>query len=421
MRRFWTQLAIATNWPVLAAVAVLSLLGVLSIWAYSNSAIDPSHLHAGEGRKQLLYLAIAFGCLVVFQAVDYRVIGHFVWPFYVGSLLLVCYTLVGGVAEGHGHRLPFVHGTKGVYCWIDLGSMSLEPSELVKVAFVLVLARWLRYRTDYRSPRGLLTPFAIALVPAGLILKQPDLGVAALFVPALLAMLFAAGAKVRHMAAVLGLGAALLPVFWFAGPRYDSDGPNRRRTPAREVPVLRWLPPLMKEYQRGRVLTMLSAGNGGPARAGDYQQEHALAALGSGGLFGKGIGHIPVGRLVPEAQNDMVFSLIGEQLGLLGAGIVLGSYLVLFVAGVEIAAATKEPFGRLIAVGIVAMLAVQTGINLMVCLRMMPVTGVTLPFVSYGGSSLLASYMAAGLLLNVGQSRTMVLAPQSFEYDAAGD
>ncbi len=404
MRRFWTQLAIATNWPVLAAVLVLSSLGSVSIWAYSRLTLDG--LHRGEGTKQLVYLGVAFASMVGFQAVDYRIIGRFVWPFYVASLGLVLYTLLGGVAETHGHPLPFVHGTKGVYCWINLGPISLEPSELAKVAFVLVLARYLRYRSNYRTLGGLLPPFGLALLPAVLILKQPDLGVAALFVPTLLAMLFVAGAKVKHMASIIGLGVAFVPLFWLSGE------PN--------VPVMSHLPSLMKPYQRARVRSMLLLDS--PAsRDANFQQHQALIALGSGGWFGKGIGHIPVGQGVPEAQNDMVFSLIGEQLGLLGAGIVLGAYCVLFAAGVTIASATKEPFGRLVAIGIVAILATQTAINLMVCLRMMPVTGVTLPFVSYGGSSLLASYMAAGLLLNVGQSRAMVLAPKSFEYDEAAD
>ena len=381
-------------------MAVLSCLGSVSIWAYSRQAIDP--IHRPEGAKQLVYLAVAFGCMVAFQAVDYRIIGRFAWPFYVASLALVVYTLLGGMAEGHGHALPFVHGTKGVYCWINLGPVSLEPSELAKVAFVLVLARYLRYRSNYRTMGGLLRPFGLALLPVVLILKQPDLGVAALFVPTLLAMLFVAGAKVKHMAAVLGLGVAFVPVFWLSG----QPG----------VPVLGHLPSLMKDYQRGRVRSML-ARDPAASNGSGYQQGMAVTAIGSGGWTGKGPGHIPVGRLVPEAQNDMVFALIGEQLGLVGAALVLAMYLVLFAAGVYIAGATKEPFGRLVAVGIVAMLASQTAINLMVCLRMMPVTGVTLPFVSYGGSSLLASYMAAGLLLNVGQSRPMVLGPQAFEFD----
>ena len=284
--------------------------------------------------------------------------------------------------------------------------MSLEPSELVKVSFVMVLARYLRHRRNYRSVGGLLPPFALAVVPVLLILKQPDLGIAALFVPTLLVMLFAAGAKVRHMVTVLGLGLAFLPIFWLSGQP--------------SVPVLRHAPQLMRPYQRQRVLAMF-AHDASSEQGSGFQQRQALIAFGTGGWFGKGFGQIPVGRGVPEAHNDMVFALVGEQWGLAGAAFVIVMYLVLFAAGVEVAAATKEPFGRLVAVGIVAMLATQTGINLMVCLRMMPVTGVTLPFVSYGGSSLLASYMAAGLLLNVGQNRPMVLAPKAFEFDRADD
>ena len=131
----------------------------------------------------------------------------------------------------------------------------------------------------------------------------------------------------------------------------------------------------------------------------------------------KGPGHVPFGRHVPESHDDMIFSLIGEQFGLIGSAAVIGSYLVLFGAGLAIASSTREPFGRLLAVGVVAMLACQTAINLMVCMRLMPVTGVTLPFVSYGGSSLLASYMAAGLLLNVGQHRPLVIGKEAFEFD----
>src|SRR5437016_13812963 len=127
-----------------------------------------------------------------------------------------------------------------------------------------------------------------------------------------------------------------------------------------------------------------------------YQQQHALIALGSGGLSGKGMGNIPVGRNVPESHTDMVFALIGEQFGFFGSAVVLAAYLVLFTAGIEIAASTREPFGRLVAIGIVALLAGQTFLNVMVSVGLMPVTGVTLPFISYGGSSLVASFMSAG-------------------------
>jgi rod shape determining protein RodA len=414
LNKFWKQLAIATNWPVLAAVVVLSGLGVISIWSYSLA--DPHS--QGEGGKQTIYLTVAVACMLAFQALNYQVFLRWAWPFYIFSLLLVVYTVLGGVADTHGHALPFVHSIKGVYAWIDFTlspslQISLEPSELVKIGFILVLSRYLRYRSSYRTLRGLLAPFALALVPIVLILKQPDLGVAALFMPTLLVMLFVAGARVQHMLMILAMGIVFMPIFWFSGHRY-ADLKQTIRDPSKEVPILKYFPSLMQEYQRKRVSDMF--GHGSAASA--YQQEHAMMALGSGSVTGKGAMEIPIGRHVPEAHDDMIFALIGEQFGFVGSVAVLGAYLVLFAAGIEIAAATKEPFGRLVAVGVVAMLAAQASINLMVCLRMMPVTGVTLPFVSYGGSSLLASYMAAGLLLNVGQNRPLMIGKQAFEYDS---
>ena len=142
-----------------------------------------------------------------------------------------------------------------------------------------------------------------------------------------------------------------------------------------------------------------------------------MTAFGSGGFTGKGFGNIPVGQMVPEAHNDLIFALIGEQFGFFGSAVVLVAYIVLFAAGIEVAGNTREPFGRLVAAGIVSVLAGQTYMNLMVATRLMPVTGVTLPFVSYGGSSLLASFMAVGLLFNIGQNRPLVMSKGSFEYE----
>jgi cell division protein FtsW (lipid II flippase) len=390
MRRLWQQLAIGTNWPVLVAVAVLASAGVLSIWADSP----------GDGPKQLAFIGVAFFCLVVVQGANYQILGRYAWPFYIGSLGLVFYTVLGSVAAAHGHALPGVHPIKGACCWITLPGFSLEPSELMKIAFVVTLARYLRFRTNYRSMHGMIAPFLLAIVPMVLILKQPDLGVAALFLPALVAMLFVAGAKVRHMLAIFLAGAVLTPVFWLSGT---------------DLPVFRHLPKLIHDYQRARVDAMLSSDPKNQREAG-FQQEHALQAMGSGGITGKGPGNIPLGRHVPEAHNDMIFSIIGEQFGLVGSIAILAAYIVLFAAGIEIAAATREPFGRMVAVGIVALLAAQAFLNLMVVMRIFPVTGVTLPFVSYGGSSLVASFVAAGLLLNIGQNRPLVIARSSFEF-----
>jgi cell division protein FtsW (lipid II flippase) len=397
LNKLWQQLAIATNWPVVAAVVVLTSVGVLTIWADQPQ----------DALRQLMFMGVGLACMFLFQAVDYRTIGRWSWAFYVLSLLLVGYTVLPFTHVPQGSRALFrVPYKGGAYNWINCGSFSVQPSELVKIAFVLVLAHYLRFRSNYRTFGGLIPPFALGLVPVALILKQPDLGTSLVFIPTLFVMLYVAGAKLRHLLAVAGMGLAAAPVLWLAGPA-DQGAPG--------LPLLRHLPAFVKPYQRARVMALL---NEDPAMAQttNYQTQKAMIAFASGGPTGKGPGSIPIGRSVPEGHNDMIFALVGEQFGFAGSAVVLIAYIVLFAAGVEIASATREPFGRLVAPGVVAILAAQTFINLMVVLRLMPVTGVTLPFVSYGGSSLIASFMAAGLLLNIGQSRPIIMAKEAFQF-----
>jgi cell division protein FtsW (lipid II flippase) len=318
--------------------------------------------------------------------------------------MLLVYTVLPGVPERGFGGVPLVNGARA---WISFGSFSLQPAELMKIAFVSVMARYLRYRSNYRSLLGLMAPFALAMAPLLVILKQPDLGTALVFIPALFAVLYVAGAKAWHLLAIMGMGMCLGTIAWFAGT--DDEG-----VAYSNIPGMRHLPTLIKPYQRGRVYAVFSNDEARWAKFG-YQQQRAMLATGSGGWAGKGLGNIPVGQGVPEAHNDFVFSLIAEQFGFIGSVIVIVAYIVLFAAGVEIAGSTREPFGRLVALGIVSLLAGQAFLNLMVAMRLMPVTGVTLPFVSYGGSSLLASFIAAGLLLNIGQNRTMVIGRKTFD------
>lgn len=382
------KLALAQNWPILAAVGVLSCLGVLTIWADDPAA----------GKKQLIFFAIATACLAAFQAVDYRIIGKYAGWFYCASAMLILYTVVGSMLGG----VPGVTRRNGAFNWIDFGPIALQPAELMKVAFVMVMARYLRFRSNYRTLYGLIPPFVLAAFPVLLILKQPDLGTALVFIPTLFVMLFVAGAKLRHLCGVVGMGVAMLPLVWLSG----LDG----------VPVFEHLPAIVKEYQRDRVYAMFSSDPDVEEIGTGMQQYRALIALGTGGFLGKGIGEIPAGERVPERRNDMIFALIGEQFGFAGAFVVIMAYLAIVFVGLEIAGSTREPFGRLVAVGIVTMLAGQTFINLMVAMKLMPVTGVTLPFVSSGGSSLIASFMIIGLLVNIGQKRPIVMGKESFEF-----
>ncbi|MEM7808123.1 MAG: FtsW/RodA/SpoVE family cell cycle protein [Planctomycetota bacterium] len=384
--RVWRQLALFNNWPLLVAVGVLAGVGLLTI-----GSVDP-----GEAKRQGIFLTIGLCAMLAFQAVNYAKLGRLALPFYVLSLLLVGVTVVGGVIG-----LPFVPRTNGACNWIRVGPLSVQPAELMKVSFIMLLARHLRYRETQRTLKGLVVPLLLAAVPMALILKQPDLGTCIVFVPTTLAMLFVAGAKLRHFAMIFGVGLVTLPILWLSGQSH--------------VPLLKHGPDLVKEYQRDRVVAMFKNDESTLQGTG-YQQFYGLAAMGSGGLGGKGVGVTPIGHKVPESQNDMIFVVIGEQFGFVGSFVVIAAYCVLFVAAIEVATHTKEPFGRLVAVGVTAALAGQAFVNLAVATKLMPVTGVTLPFVSSGGSSLIASFMAIGILLNVGQHRPILLSREAFSF-----
>ena len=385
-REFRRRLALARNWPLLAAVAVLAGIGLLTI-----AATQPE-----KAATQIAFLGIAILCMAVFQTVNYRRLGRWSLPFYLLSISLIAFTLIGskiGFA-----MVPRINGAAN---WIRIGPVSLQPAELMKVSFIMLLARYLRFRENYRTIKGLIPPLLLALLPMGMILKQPDLGTALVFIPTTIAMLFVAGAKLRHFAAFAGMGLVLAPILWLSGQQ--------------GVPVLEHGPSLVKKYQRDRVYAMFKD-DAQTLKATGYQQHYGLAAFASGGVTGKGAGNVPVGRRVPESHNDMIFTLIGEQFGFAGSFVVVLAYLVLFTGALHMAVNTKDPFGRLTAVGVTAALAGQTFLNLAVAMKVMPVTGVTLPFISAGGSSLIASFMAVGLLLNIGQYRPYLLSKEAFEF-----
>ena len=289
--------------------------------------------------------------------------------------------------------------------WINLLGpiVSLEPAELMKLAFVLVLGRYLRFRSNYRRFSGLVAPFALALVPMVLILKQPDLG---------MAMLFPAGA-VRD--AVRRRGADQSP----AVDRRHRGGPRAGDVVLGGDRTCRCCATSRRSSRSTRSsgsIRFSMSDNPAERQAKAYQTYRAMVAYASGGWAGKGFGNIPIGQSVPEAHNDMILALIGEQFGFFGiggaAGRVHGSLRGRNRNRRRHARALRparrggrrrgagdpdihQPVGRI---------------------GLMPVTGITLPFVSYGGSSLVASFMAVGLLLNVGQNRPLVMARESFQF-----
>lgn len=281
----------------------------------------------------------------------------------------------------------------GARCWIPLGIFDLQPSELAKLAYIMTLAYYLMYRDNFRRLTGLVPPFLVTLIPAGLILKEPDLGSAMLFLPVLLAMLFAAGARPRHLLLAIILGAASLPVFWMG----------------------------MSSEQKSRITSLFSQTDGGPAPQGDgYHQHQAKLVHALGGVWGSELGGMPLddpdAYHLPAGQTDFVFCWVGERWGLWGGLLTLTLYAVLFARGLQIAAATRDPYGRLLAVGIVALLGAQTLINAGMTVGLAPIAGITLPLMSYGGSSLLSTCVELGLLINIGLRPGYFVAPEPFAF-----
>jgi len=365
------------NWPLLAATACLVAVSIFFIHAATpgpNVKGQPEDMLA----RHILYLIVGVLGLLVVLVPHYRFLMRLSYPFYALCLGLLILVRIVGLE------------INGAQSWLGLGPFGrLQPSELMKLALILALSRYLMYRSNYRTLRGLIIPFAFAVVPIGLIILQPDLGTAMLFLPVLFIVLYAAGARLKHLALVIIFGIALLPVFW----------------------------QFLSEHQHARCLAFLNPGAEEFRDTAGYHIVQSVNAIGSGGPFGKGFSEHSHNYLgfVPYNSNDFIFSLIGEQWGFFGSIIVIGLYLAIFLFGFEVAAKTREPFGRLLAVGVIAMLGVQVWINVAVTLGVFPTTGITLPLISYGGSSLLTCFVSLGLLLNVGLRRVPVMASDDFE------
>jgi rod shape determining protein RodA len=372
------------DWVMFVCALLLVVIGATFIWSakYPTNA-DEGPLSVPLVRKQIAYAALGVVFFAALLWVHYLTFCRYAYALYAFGILLLLFVLfIGSEAKGAAR-------------WIPIAGQRFQPAEFMKVALVLCLARYLQFRESYRTLPGLLPPLLLTLAPVGLILLQPDLGTSLVLIPLPFIMLYAAGARLRHLLPILGLGMAAIPglaVLHHLGYKL-----------------------FLKEYQWARILSFLNPQS--DAAGSGYQIIQSLIAVGSGGLWGKGLGAGTQNRLnfLPERHTDFIFSVIGEEWGFFGAIGVLVLYGLIFVGGIGIAARTRETFGRLVAVGMMAVLSVQVLINVGMTIRLCPVTGLTLPFISYGGSSLLSSFIMLSLVINVGMHRPMTLAQETFE------
>ena len=345
------------NWGLLIVLSLVASVGFAMLYSAANGNPDP------WAWRQLSRFGIGLVILLIVAMVDLRFwLQHAYW-IYLGSFLLLIYVELAGQIGMGAQR------------WIDLKLFQLQPSEIVKIATILVLARYFHRLSFERigRPQLLLVPIVLVAAPAALVLIQPDLGTAGMLLLVGAAIFFIAGVRWWKFALVAALGAAAVPIGW----RYLHD------------------------YQKERILTFMTP-ESDPLGAG-YHLMQAKIALGSGGMFGKGflLGTQSHLNFLPERQTDFIFAMLAEEFGMVGCLVLLGLYVILLTYGTVIALRCRNHFGRLLAMGLTINLFLYLFINVAMVMGLIPVVGVPLPLISYGGTAMITVMIGFGLIMGV--------------------
>ncbi|MEX0877043.1 MAG: FtsW/RodA/SpoVE family cell cycle protein [Phycisphaerales bacterium] len=380
------------GWLTVLASGLLTLMGIYAIDLGLNTDPDASISNLSTTAfKQLIFMVMGLVACLVIALPHYRVVTALAWLMFFVCLGLLVFLLVPGVPSS------IVTPRNGARSWINLGFTDFQPSEITKIAFVLAIAQYMRFRTQHRKLRGLLVPGIIAIVPVMLITVQPDLGTASLFIPALFAMLIAAGARLRHLTLIVLCAAMSAPLAY----------------------------QFMRPHQKARIEAMVKQFQGDESTNFDinFQSSRAQMLIGAGQITGmpeETARAMVRYNALPERENDMIFAVVVARFGLVGGAALLGLYTLWVVGALAVAASCREPMGRLIAVGVPAFIATQVVINVGMNLGVVPIIGITLPFLSAGGSSLITCWLMTGLIMNVAFHRPKPPYRSSFEY-ADGD
>jgi rod shape determining protein RodA len=395
---------------LLAATLALLGIGIAAIYSAGHPAEPSPASQMGDlmiyWKKQLIFAAMGLAAFIVVNLFNYRRFGAASYWVYAVVLLLLALLLVSKYIV----PLPFAPSRNATHRWIILSVAgrelpSLQPSEICKLTYIVALAWYLRYRSNYRRFTALIGPFLLTVLPIVLILLEPDLGTVLLMMPILFTMLFVAGAKVKHLLLVVLMALLVSPLLWYKMRSYQR---------VRISSVLlqnRWI---CQKAEQNAILGRILVGKKFSTKQWEngwgwhlLRSKYAIASGGTNGGRGYGFRKGPFIKydFLAHRHNDFIFAIIAHQWGFVGCVVLLALYAVIIGCGVEIAGSNTDPFGRLVAVGIVAMFAVEAIVNMSMTMGLMPITGLTLPLVSYGGSSLLISMISVGLLNNVGRCR----------------
>ncbi|MBI4835179.1 MAG: rod shape-determining protein RodA [Planctomycetes bacterium] len=368
------------NSVVIIPMLLLTLIGIIAIWSAAPDVSDKltglSRIFANQAVKQIAFTLVALLAFGIILLVNYYKLKDYTYALYIGLLVLILLLIAWGRVS-HGARR-----------WFQLGPFALQPSEFMKIVLVLMLARIMMHKRNVERFRDLFVPLIVTLIPFGLVFLQPSLGTALLFLPTFVVMVFVSGTPARNIIIMFVVIAIIAPIGYFF---------------------------VLKDYQRYRLLGFLTPSTI-PSSEG-FQLIQSKVAVGSGSIIGRGWGEgDSSGSLfVPERHNDFIFTTISEEWGFVGSSLVIVLYLIMYLGAVFIAYNTREPFGRLAILGLVTYLTAQTFINIGMTIGFAPITGLPMPFVSYGGSSLLSSYIAMGLIVNIGVNQLPSFASRDFE------
>ena len=350
---------------LLMAVFIVFIIGLFMIYSATYARILP--FSQGYVFKQMLWFLAGFAVMLLILKISYQKFIDMAYILYVVNIILLIAVLVAGKASLGAQR------------WFSVGGFAFQPSEFIKISLILALSGYVGYKKDdMEEPRNLIVPIILLAVPCLLVLVQPDLGTALLLVPIFFSIMLVAGARIKYLVGMIAAGLVSLPFFWHA----------------------------LRDYQRQRLLVFINP-NTDPLGAG-YNIIQSKVAIGSGGLVGKGWLNGTQNQLnfLPERHTDFIFSVVGEEWGFFGVMALMLLYFLIIKRAFAIASSTSDLYGKSIATGIAVMLSLQIIINMGMTVGLMPVVGIPLPLVSYGGSSLLSTLVAVGLLLNIGMRRS---------------
>ncbi len=346
-------------------MAILSLCTIGVVMIYSTTS-DPTRGVSKLYITQLYAIGLGLGAMIIAMTIDYRTFADKSHIIFAILIALLAYVLFKGVVQMGARR------------WIGLGGFNLQPSEFAKIGVALVLAKFFGDNRGAPGPIDLVVGGILTAIPLLLIVKEPDLGTAVTLLPVFLAVAYLAGMRMRILGIIALCGLLAAPVAWkFA----------------------------MKDYQKQRISTFLDPAQ--DAKGAGYQQIQARVTVGSGGLTGKGFRQGTQGQLrfLPVAHNDFIFSVLAEEQGFAGVLVALGLYLFVILRTLEAARLAKDRLGAYLVLGVLASFTFQVIYNVTMSAGLAPVKGLTLPLMSYGGSSMIATLAAFGLVLNVRMRR----------------